>query len=105
MIPRRIHPVLIERLDQFPAVALLGPRQVGKTTLAQMVAAGRPSLYLDLESEPDRVKLAEPELYLAEHEDKLVILDDAIFPNWVLAFRQKPCAGSGRCSHMDRAEY
>jgi len=76
MIPRRIHPVLIERLDQFPAVALLGPRQVGKTTLAQMVAAGRPSLYLDLESEPDRVKLAEPELYLAEHEDKLVILDE-----------------------------
>lgn len=57
-------------------VALLGPRQAGKTTLALEVARTRPSLYLDLESESDRAKLAEPELYLAQHGDELVILDE-----------------------------
>ncbi|MDF1555209.1 MAG: ATP-binding protein [Deferrisomatales bacterium] len=63
-------------LTQAPAAALLGPRQAGKTTLATEVARSRPSLYLDLESEADRAKLAEPELYLAQHADKLVILDE-----------------------------
>jgi len=63
-------------LSEAPAVALLGPRQAGKTTLALEVAKNRPSLYLDLESEGDRAKLAEPELYLAQHDDKLVILDE-----------------------------
>ncbi len=57
-------------------MALLGPRQAGKTTLALEVAGSRPSVYLDLESEADRAKLAEPELYLAQHADKLVILDE-----------------------------
>jgi len=59
-----------------PAVALLGPRQVGKTTLALALARERSAIYLDLESEADRAKLAEPELYLAQHADKLVILDE-----------------------------
>lgn len=76
MIERRIAVQLIERLDATPAVALLGPRQVGKTTLARMIGEQRPSLYLDLESDADRARLAEPELYLAGHEDKLVILDE-----------------------------
>jgi uncharacterized protein len=76
MIERRIAAELIARLDEVPAVALLGPRQVGKTTLALEVGARRPSLYLDLESDSDRARLAEPELYLGEHEDKLVILDE-----------------------------
>lgn len=76
MIERRIRAELAERLDEAPAVALLGPRQVGKTTLAQELAATRPSLYLDLESEADRAKIADPEQYLASHEDKLVILDE-----------------------------
>jgi uncharacterized protein len=75
MIARRIHPQLVEMISQYPAVALLGPRQVGKTTLALSVVAGRPAVYLDLESPGDQAKLAEPELYLAEHEDELVILD------------------------------
>jgi predicted AAA+ superfamily ATPase len=52
------------------------PRQAGKTTLALEVAKGRSSIYLDLESDADRAKLAEPELYLAQHEDKLVVLDE-----------------------------
>ena len=76
MIERHIKTQLVDRLAHSPAVALLGPRQVGKTTLAQEVGEARPSLYLDLESEADRAKLTEPELYLSAHEDKLVILDE-----------------------------
>lgn len=76
MIERRITTQLIERLDTTPAVALLGPRQVGKTTLARMIGEQRPSIYLDLESDADRARLADPELYLAGHGDKLVILDE-----------------------------
>lgn len=76
MIERRIAAHLLDRLDTTPAVALLGPRQVGKTTLARMIGDQRPSLYLDLESDADRARMANPELYLADHEDKLVILDE-----------------------------
>jgi predicted AAA+ superfamily ATPase len=76
MISRRLLPTLTSALAEVPAVALLGPRQAGKTTLALEVAKGRPAVYLDLESEPDRAKLSEPELYLAQHEDELVILDE-----------------------------
>lgn len=76
MIARRLHHTLRRRLDAFPAVALLGPRQVGKTTLALEVAQEREAVYLDLESAADRAKLADPELYLASHEGKLVILDE-----------------------------
>jgi hypothetical protein len=76
MLPRRLLPSLTTALAEVPAVALLGPRQTGKTTLAHEVAKSRPSVYLDLESEADRAKLAEPELYLAQHADKLVILDE-----------------------------
>src|SRR6185437_2622084 len=76
MIPRRLLPALTTALAESPAVALLGPRQSGKTTLALEVAESRSSIYLDLESEADRAKLAEPELYLAQHADKLVILDE-----------------------------
>jgi hypothetical protein len=76
MIPRRLLPTLTTALAETPAVALLGPRQAGKTTLALEVAGTRLAVYLDLESEADRAKLAEPELYLSQHEDKLVILDE-----------------------------
>ena len=76
MIEREISLELNRRLADAPAVALLGPRQVGKTTLAQTIAGTRPSLYLDLESERDRAKLADPETYLESHESELVILDE-----------------------------
>jgi hypothetical protein len=67
---------LEEALAQAPAVALLGPRQVGKTTLALEVGQRFNAHYLDLESEQDRAKLVQTELYLADHQDKLVILDE-----------------------------
>jgi hypothetical protein len=76
MISRHKSREVIALLDQFPAVALLGPRQVGKTTLAVHIAEGREHVYLDLESSADRKKLADPALYLSSHEDKLVILDE-----------------------------
>ncbi len=76
MIKRRLHKTVQERLGQFPAVALLGPRQVGKTTLAQEISKPEDSIYLDLESHADREKLSDPEHYLSSHEDKLVILDE-----------------------------
>jgi predicted AAA+ superfamily ATPase len=76
MFDRNLRAELLTSLDEAPAVALLGPRQVGKTTLALDVAATRPSHYLDLESERDRAKLEQAELYLSDHLDKLVILDE-----------------------------
>lgn len=76
MIERRLTPLLNDAIAHTPAVALLGPRQVGKTTLALEVGRGFDALYLDLESEQDRAKLAQPELYLADHQDQLVILDE-----------------------------
>lgn len=76
MLNRQLLPKLADALDHSPAVVLLGPRQVGKTTLALAVGESRQALYLDLESEQDSAKLAQPELYLADHSDKLVILDE-----------------------------
>ena len=78
MLDRILTPVLLDALAHSPAVALLGPRQTGKTTMALEAAraSGRPYLYLDLESEQDRAKLAQAELYLADHVDKLLILDE-----------------------------
>ncbi|MBS1147719.1 MAG: ATPase [Proteobacteria bacterium] len=76
MISRRLTPLLNDTIAHTPAVALLGPRQVGKTTLALEVGRSFNALYLDLESERDRAKLAQPELYLADHQDQLVILDE-----------------------------
>ena len=68
MILRRLHPRLHDLLLEYPAVALIGPRQVGKTTLAWQIADARDSVYLDLESPSDLAKMSDPELYLADHE-------------------------------------
>ncbi len=76
MIERRAASEVTALLDQAPAVALLGPRQAGKTTLALEIAKTRPAVYLDLESTADRARLAEPALYFADHAEELVILDE-----------------------------
>jgi len=76
MLARRLNPRLNHLLTHSPAVVLLGPRQVGKTTLALEIAEKRRSVYLDLEDEGDRVKLSDPVRYFADHEGELVILDE-----------------------------
>ncbi len=76
MFKRALEGRLLQALGESPAVALLGPRQAGKTTLAIEVSESRPSLYLDLESPTDRAKLDDPAAFLALHQDKLVILDE-----------------------------
>ena len=76
MIERRIKQQVTEALDRQAAVALIGPRQVGKTTLAYELTRERDALYLDLEDSNDREKLSEPALFLDQYEDKLVVLDE-----------------------------
>jgi len=76
MIPRRMERTVREALDRQAAVALVGPRQVGKTTIARSIADDVRSVYLDLETPEDRRKLAEPALFLREYEDRLVVLDE-----------------------------
>ena len=76
MLNRSTLASLREDLGQYPAVALLGPRQAGKTTIAHQLAHADRSVYLDMESELDRAKLASPELYLGERLDRLVVIDE-----------------------------
>ena len=64
---RQLESQVLQALKRSPAVALLGPQQVGKTTLAMAVGEATRTLtpphYLDLESEADRAKLGQPEVY------------------------------------------
>ncbi|WP_093035184.1 ATP-binding protein [Thiocapsa roseopersicina] len=76
MIPRRLATPLKHRLNRFPAVALLGPRQVGKTTLAMSCRAADGALYLDLENPADLDKLSDPRGYLEGRRGRLTIIDE-----------------------------
>lgn len=78
MLIRRAAGRLTSLLRTFPTVALIGPRQVGKTTLARMVGdeLARAALYLDLERPSDRARLADAELFLSRQAGKLTILDE-----------------------------
>lgn len=73
---RRAMKLVQEGLNRQAAVGLIGPRQVGKTTLARTLGEATGALYLDLEAPEDRAKLAEPALFLRNYEDRLVILDE-----------------------------
>ena len=76
MIERLVEDQVVAALERQAAVAIVGPRQVGKTTLALKIARSRPSVYLDLEAPQDLAKLQAPDLFLQRHTDKLVILDE-----------------------------
>lgn len=80
MLPRRLGPLVQDHLRQFPAVALLGPRQVGKTTLAHLLGgltrSDISSDYLDLENPADLAKLEDAAGYLRQRSDRLVIIDE-----------------------------
>ena len=71
MIKRSATQKVLTALSRQAAVALIGPRQVGKTTLALAIAQDRDSVYLDLEAREDREKLRNPVLFLTKNEDRL----------------------------------
>lgn len=78
MIVRQAEIALRQKLADVPAVVLLGPRQVGKTTLARQIAASwsGATVYLDLERPADRLRLDDSDGYLRAQQGKLVILDE-----------------------------
>ncbi len=76
MLDRNASPKVCQALSRQAATALLGPRQVGKTTLALEIANTHEAVYLDLQSSSDRARLNDPKLYLRHYEDQLVILDE-----------------------------
>jgi predicted AAA+ superfamily ATPase len=79
-IPRKLMTHIRERLQHMPAVAILGPRQVGKTTLAKYIVSDYPNAqFLDLENNQDRQILQEPELFFPFQREKLVVIDEIQF--------------------------
>ena len=78
MVHRHIEKEIALLMKQFPAVAILGARQVGKTTLAKQLAASQkyPTLYLDLENPLDVRRLSDPFTFLNANKDKCIIIDE-----------------------------
>lgn len=78
MITRAATETILKNLTAFPAANIVGPRQVGKTTLAKWLQTQlpKPSIYLDLQDEQDLDRLANPGLFLREHTDKCVVIDE-----------------------------
>jgi uncharacterized protein len=78
MITRTLQADISRLLKAFPAVCILGPRQVGKTTLAKTLAGTfkKAALYLDLENPLDQRRLADPFTFLTDNADRCIILDE-----------------------------
>ena len=88
MIVRNYLRQIKEGLLQFPAVALLGPRQIGKSTLAKSLSFKRESVFLDLEKQSHQNQLSDPETFFKDHQDQLVIIDEVqIMPGLFAALR------------------
>lgn len=74
---RRLENRVKASLERFPATAVLGPRQCGKTRMAKALLEENPhSIYLDLERPSDRRQLSDPELFFEHHRGRLVCLDE-----------------------------
>jgi len=77
MISRNLQSILLDKLKKTPAIAILGPRQVGKTTLAKQLKSDKQeNLYLDMENPNDQNKLQDAFSYLALHKDSRIIIDE-----------------------------
>ncbi len=77
-IRRHIEKHLLKLLNYFPVVGILGARQVGKTTLVNIIKEklNKTFVYIDLESPSDKRKLEDPEVFLEFHKEKCVIIDE-----------------------------
>jgi uncharacterized protein len=73
MLSRNTFETVIQALGRQASVALIGPRQVGKTTLALQIAKQQNALYMDLEDLQERAKLTDPVTFLSAYEDRLLI--------------------------------
>ena len=88
MYKRDLEQEITRSLSQSPAVAVLGPRQIGKTTLALEIAKTRPYNYLDLEKSEDFQKLTDAAHYLDLHANELVVLDEVQrYPDLFMSLR------------------
>ena len=78
MFYRFVTQQILEDLDFFPAIGIIGPRQVGKTTLAKFIqkTIASESLYLDLELDSDCRRLIDAETFLKFHQNKFIIIDE-----------------------------
>ena len=76
MIRRQYEGQIVETLHRTSAVVILGPRQVGKTTLALTIAKDFDSVYIDLEQPGDLQKLEDPGFYFDQHRGKLIVIDE-----------------------------
>lgn len=78
MIERKIKTKVLKALQTTPVVALLGPRQIGKTTLAKQILqeSDKDASYLDLDNEIDLGKLSQKQLFLSGFKNKLLIIDE-----------------------------
>ncbi len=89
-ITRLIENKLLSALRRSPAVAILGPRQCGKSTTAKMLLGNIPSIYLDLQDRVDRNKLVEPELFFDRYRKKLICLDEIqLLPDFFSVLRSE----------------
>ena len=89
-IPRAAEAALARAFDRSPAVAILGPRQCGKSTLAREFLRGKAAVLLDLQDRVDRSKLTEPELFFERHRTELVCLDEIqLLPEFFASLRSE----------------
>ncbi len=73
---RLLTETIMEYLLNFPVVAILGPRQCGKSTLAKEITSSMPSVFLDMEDDSDLQKITEPKLFFEANKNKLVCIDE-----------------------------
>ncbi len=102
-LPRRVEGYLLELMDQFPVVAIVGPRQAGKSTLARRIMPRlKAGLYLDLELHSDLAKLRDPEAYLSMNATATVCIDEV--QRFPFLFPLLRAAGVLRCELPADAE-
>lgn len=89
-VPRSVEKQIHKALYRAPAVAILGPRQCGKSTTAKVLIKNIPAVYLDLQDRVDRNKLAEPELFFDRYRDQLICLDEIqLLPHFFSVLRSE----------------